>query len=205
VSARVTALFAAVLVLGATSIRALEPVPPHVHEHAATPAPDPLPGASLYRLEVGLEAVGRGRVPLAALAGRPAVVTMFYSSCTSVCPMLTLAMQRTERALEPAARHRAVFVMVSLDPARDSLERLGAFAREHRLDPARWLIARASEEDVRSLAAALGIRYRQLPDGSFNHSSVMTLLDRDGVPLTRTQVLAAVDDAFVASLRSALH
>jgi protein SCO1/2 len=57
---------------------------------------------------------------------------------------------------------------------------------------------------VRAIAAALGIRYRQLPDKSFSHSSVITLLDRDGVPAARTQVLAAEDPGFVASLRAQL-
>jgi protein SCO1/2 len=57
---------------------------------------------------------------------------------------------------------------------------------------------------VRAIAAALGIRYRQLPDLSFSHSSVITLLDRDGVPVTRTQAPVAEGPAFLASRRAQL-
>jgi len=78
-----------------------------------------------------------------------------------------------------------------------------AFAAEHHLPPT-FIVAHAAAGDVRTIAAALGIRYRQLPDLSFSHSSVITLLDRDGVPAARTQVLAAEDPAFVASLRATL-
>jgi protein SCO1/2 len=162
--------------------------------HRAPPAPGPLPGGSLYQLEASLEASDGTRLPLAALRGRPVVVTLFYSTCTSVCPMLTLSMQRTLAALDE--REQAA--------TRDEPARLAEFARSHHLGAA-FLVAHASATDVRAIAAALGIRYRQLPDGSFSHASVLTLLDRDGVPLARTQVLAAADEAFIATLRATLR
>jgi protein SCO1/2 len=172
--------------------------------HRAPPAPGPLPGGSLYQLEASLEASDGTRLPLAALRGRPVVVTLFYSTCTSVCPMLTLSMQRTLAALDEREQAATRFVMISLDAERDEPARLAEFARSHHLGAA-FLVAHASATDVRAIAAALGIRYRQLPDGSFSHASVLTLLDRDGVPLARTQVLAAADEAFIATLRATLR
>jgi len=190
--------------LAAALAGAAEPAHVHEHEHA-TEAPAPLPGGSLYQLGVALDAAGGSSLALDSLRGGPVVVTMFYSSCTTVCPMLTLAMQHIAAGLEPAERERVRFLMVSLDAARDTPARLAEFAAEHHLPQPPFLVAHAAAADVRTLAAALGIRYRQLPDGSFSHSSLITLLDRDGVATARTQVLAAEDPGFVASVRAQLR
>ena len=196
-------LWAAAALLGAAPLAAEEPA--HAHVHGAAPAPAALPGGSLYQLGVGLDAAGAGRLALDSLRGGPVVVTMFYSSCTTVCPMLTLAMQRLAAGLDEHQRGRVRFLMVSLDAERDSPPRLEEFAASHHLPRPPFIVAHAAAADVRAIAAALGIRYRQLPDLSFSHSSVITLLDRDGVPQARTQVLAAEDPGFVASLKAQLQ
>jgi protein SCO1 len=177
--------------------------PAHVHVHEAE-APAVLPGTSLYQLGVTLDAAGGARLALDSLRGGPVVVTMFYSTCTTVCPMLTLAMQRIAAGLDEGERARVRFVMVSLDAARDTPARLEEFAADHHLQRPPFVVAHAATADVRSIAAALGIRYRQLPDSSFSHSSLITLLDRDGVPVARAQLLAAEDPGFVASVRAQL-
>jgi protein SCO1/2 len=175
------------------------------HAGEAPPAADPLPGRSLYRLDVTLDPVGGPSTRLGAFAGRPVVITMFYSSCTVVCPVLTMSMQRLEAALVPADRERVRFVMVSLDDAHDTPEVLAAFATTHHLDPGRWTVARAGARNVRLLAAGLGIRYRRLPDGSFSHSSVITVLDAQGVATARSDDLGGTDPALLAALRAALQ
>ena len=56
------------------------------------------------------------------------------------------------------------------------------------------------------MAGALGIRYRQLADGEFNHTSMLVLLDADGRILARTeQVGSQPDPEFVAAVRRALR
>jgi len=166
----------------------------------APPAAAVLPGDSLYQLDVRLDPAGGGALAWSSLAGRPVVVALFYSSCTVMCPMLTHAMQRLEHDL--AAGSTARFVMISLDDEHDTPEHLAAFARKEGLAPDRWLIAHASRADVRTLAAALGVRYRRLPDGSYSHSTVITLLDRDGRRLAATEQVAGEDAAFLARLNA---
>jgi protein SCO1/2 len=49
------------------------------------------------------------------------------------------------------------------------------------------------------------VRYKQLPNGDFNHSSVLILLDADGRILARTEKIGSVPDpAFLAAVRKAL-
>ena len=58
---------------------------------------------------------------------------------------------------------------------------------------------------VRTLAAALGIRYRAQPDGTFNHTSALILLDRDGRIVARSEVTGLQPDPhFVATVRAHL-
>jgi protein SCO1/2 len=171
---------------------------------AAVSAPADLPGESVYQLSMPLvDQDGRAR-SLQELRGAPVLITMFYASCDNVCPMIAYHMQRIERALTEAERGQLRVVMVSFDPARDTPEALRAFARGHHVDASRWLIARAEENDVRSLAAVLGIRYREIGDGVFNHSSVITLLDAQGVIRARTADLKSVDAEFVDAVRASL-
>jgi protein SCO1/2 len=76
---------------------------------------------------------------------------------------------------------------------------------KRRLDPARWTLARTEAAGVRKLAAVLGVRYRALADGEFNHTSALVLLDRDGRVLARTEKLGSVPDpAFLAAVKAAL-
>lgn len=164
--------------------------------HAAAPL-KPLPSDSIYQLSVPL--VNQDGVPsqLADRRGGPLLITMFYSSCQFVCPRILEALKRTGDALTPAERRRVPVVAITFDPARDDLAALKGVAAEHHLDPAQWTLARADLRDVRKLAAILGIQYRELPSGDFNHTSVLILLDADGRIAGKTFTLGAADPAFV--------
>ncbi|MDP3857353.1 MAG: SCO family protein [Stagnimonas sp.] len=162
-----------------------------------------LPGDSLYQLEIGLVSQDGQPRTLALYRGQPTMISMFYGSCPRVCPLLIANIRRMEQQLPERERGRLRVLLVSLDPDRDSPDKLLELARRHQVDLARWTLARAEAADVRKLAAALGIRYRQLPDGEFNHSTVISLLDPEGRIQKQTSVVAALDPEFVAALRQA--
>ena len=200
-------LFTAATMAGnaASGPRALAPavddnktVVDHSH-HAMTPAAD-VPGESLFQLPVHFTTAGGEHLMLDDYRGAPLVVTMFYGTCKAACPLLARAMTATAQALPPASRDKVRFLMVTLDPQRDTIEELQRFAREYQLDAPRYAVARTDADGVRLLAAALGIRYRTLPDGMISHSSILTALDADGVPRARTERLAEADPQFVGAV-----
>lgn len=167
-------------------------------------AAPPLPPESTYRLgDVYTDQAGRD-FRLADGRGAPRVVAMFYTSCKFVCPLIVDSAKGVERGLAPAERARVGFLLVSLDPARDDVAALKSVFDKRRLDPARWTLARTDPAGVRRLAAVLGIRYRPLADGEFNHTSALVLLDAEGRVLARTEQLGAVPDpAFLAAVKAA--
>lgn len=162
-----------------------------------------LPGDSIYQLATPLTLQDGRAEKLAMNRGHSTVISMFYGSCPHVCPALIATIRQMEKGLPEAQRARLRVLMISIDPQRDTPEHLSAVAQRHRLDLARWSLAQVPEAEVRKLAAALGIQYRKLADGNFNHSTLITLLDLDGRIAAQTSLLGRMDPSFVARLDAA--
>ena len=156
----------------------------------------PLPANSIYQLPVSFTDQQGRTSRLEDWRGKPLMISMFYSSCQFVCPRIVEALKRTEERVAPQQAQLPV-LMVSFDPARDDTAALHAMAEERYLDPKLWTLARTDARSVRKLAAALGIQYRELPSGEFNHSSVIILLDTQGRIVGKTSTLGEADPAFV--------
>ena len=168
-------------------------------------AADALPGDSVYLLDDAFSDQAGKPFKLADRRGRPQLVAMFYTSCRYICPLIVDSAKGVEHALSPAERARLGVLLVSLDPARDDTAALASVARKRQLDPARWTLARTDAGAVRRVAALLGVRYRALADGEFNHTSALVLLDAEGRVLARTERLGPVPDpAFLAAVKAAL-
>jgi len=161
-----------------------------------------LAGDSLYQLPIDLETDSGAHIALSSFRGKPLVVTMFYADCNSVCPMLTNQLQNLKKRLRPRARANTHILMVSLDPSHDTPAALADFGRRHHIGGSTWTLARTDPDTVRVLAAVLGVRYRQLPDQTFNHSTTITLANPDGVIQARTVGVLASDAELITAADS---
>ena len=158
---------------------------------------------SVYDLEASWrDQDGRDRV-LASLRGKPRVVAMVYTRCTHTCPAIVAEMKRLEAALDSAGRAQVGFVLVSLDPERDTPEQLKAFATSMRLPPDAWTLLTGDEGAVRELAALLGIRYRAEADAQISHSNTYLVLDAGGSMVHRQDGVGSGTEAALARLRAA--
>ena len=186
---------------------ALAAPPKHAHVPAAKSSaakPAALPGDSVYQLAAPLTDQQGRRFDWRARRGTPQVVTMFYTSCQYICPLIVDSGKAIERQLTSAERARIGLLLVSMDPQRDTPQALAKVAAQRKLDPQRWTLARPEPDDVRAIAGVLGIRYRALADGEFNHTSALVLLDPDGRVLARTEKVGSQPDPeFVAAVRQA--
>ena len=171
---------------------------------AAQPVPT-LPGDSIYQLPLPLtDSSGQTR-DWRTLRGKPRLVSMFYANCQYICPLIIESGKAVERQLTPAQQKKLGVVLISMDPARDNPDALTKVADQRKLDTTRWMLASPRTDDVRSVAGVLGIRYRQLADGEFNHSSVLILVDANGRILARTEKIGSQPDPeFVAAVRKAM-
>lgn len=169
---------------------------------AGAATPKSIPGNSVYQLHAALTDQDGRPFDLESLRGTPVLVSMFYSSCQMVCPMVFETIHSTLKALPADERSEVKVVMVSFDPARDSVAVLKKTAAVRNCD-AQWTLARGDESTSRKIAAALNIQYRRLSDGEFNHSTIISLLDREGRIAARTGKLGTVDAALVKAMHEA--
>ena len=163
-----------------------------------------LPATSVYRLDVPLVDQDGRALRFGEKRGSPMLVSMFYTSCKYVCPLIIDTLLATDRAVDPAERARLGVLVVSFDPDRDDPPALKHVADKRRLDVPRWTLARTEAPNVRKLAAVLGVQYRALADREINHTSALVLLDAEGRIIARTDKLGEVDPEFVAKVKATL-
>jgi len=172
---------------------------------AAAPALLPLPRDSVYQSNAQFTDAQSRRFAWSTMRGHAQLVSMFYTSCKFVCPMIVDSGKAIEQSLSVGERARLGVTLISLDPKRDTPEVLARMRLQRDLDSARWTLARPDPQDVRAIAGLLGIRYRALADGEFNHTTVLVLLDADGRVIARTEHVGGLPDpAFLAAVRRTL-
>lgn len=172
---------------------------------AVAQAAPPLPPDSLYHLPATLTDTGGKDFKLADRRGRVQLVTMFYGTCRFACPLIIETLKGLDRGLTEEEKAKVDLLLISFDPARDTVPALRAIAVERKIDKPRWTMARAEPDDVRKIAAMLEVKYRQLEDGEFNHTNVVALLDEEGRIVARTEKIGPVPDpAFLSQVKAAL-
>lgn len=160
-------------------------------------------GPSVYELELALTDQDGAALSLDAFRGRPVVLSMFYGTCPYACPTLISDIKRALAQLEPDQRAEYRVLLVSFDPDRDTPKALKGLADLHQVDQPEWRFTRAADGMERDLAAVLGIKYKKLPSGGIQHTSLISVLDARGVVRHRSESSPDADEAaLVRALRA---
>jgi len=120
------------------------------------------------------------KVSIGDLRGKTQVFTMIFANCTYACPILANDMRRIASELTEDELKDVQFTLVSIDPERDTPERLMQFAQDQNLNLAHFQLLTGERSDIDDLAALTGFRYKKEPDGSFSHSNIITILNEEG-------------------------
>lgn len=166
-----------------------------------------LPDSSLYHLDSKWQRDDGTRSELVDLRGGVKVISMFFTGCDNLCPMLLGQLKSLERALPAGIKDEVGFVLVSMDSKDDTPIALRRYRKESDLSPERWTLLRGSADDTRELAALLGVKYTpKQDDGQMGHTGLIAILDRDGAVLAKTASLGSKDDIknYVARLTRAV-
>ena len=118
---------------------------------------------------------------LADLRGKPLVISLVYTSCSSICPVTT---EHLHDAVDDARRilgdDSFTVLTFGFDASGDKPSRLRAFSNIHRLNRMTgWHIASADAETTEALLKELGFSWRDAA-GGFDHPSQTTILDAEG-------------------------
>ena len=180
-----------------------------VRDDAPAPAGSGV-ATGLERYEIGGEfelTNQRGeRMRLSDLKGRALVMFFGYTFCPDVCPATLARVREVRAALPPEDAARFTGVLVSVDPARDTPERLGQYVEF--FDPA-FVGLTGSEDEIEDIARRYGAQF-VIPEGQpedsylVNHSTVAYLID----PLGYVRAIYYGDepvDAIAANVREVLE
>jgi protein SCO1 len=83
------------------------------------------------------------------LLGKVCVVSVFFSCCTTACPITQNAMARLQENL--AGWPDVLLISINVYPGHDSQSIIAEFAHDHHADPARWLFLHGNEKDIYDL------------------------------------------------------
>ena len=153
----------------------LREVAPHSWSGTAFADPDPAPAFTGLSFDSGEPA------DLARYEGKVVVVFFGYTSCPDVCP---LTLSRVARAIDGLGdrSNDVQLVMLSVDPARDTLDHLGEYLR---LFDDRFVGVGGDLDAVANVAASYGVFFENQPpddDGFYevDHTSTLLGIDREG-------------------------
>lgn len=178
-----TIVLAAVLVLGgATASASTRPTPDHasavLDEAAALKTSQAALGGMLgdYRLRDS-----RGKsLNLAGLRGRPLVVSMIYTSCADICPMITQSLADVvDIAREALGGDSFTVLTIGFDSRVDTPERMRLFGREQGVGDNDWLLLSGDSATIEALSADLGFTFAPSIKG-FDHLMQTTVVDGQG-------------------------
>lgn len=146
--------------------------------------------------------------PVALSDFRDEIVLLYfgYTACPDICPTNLAIIGYALKQLTPAEREQVQVLFVSVDPARDDLQRLTEYAAY--FDP-RILGITGSEAAVAEAAARYGAAYRRTEAGDsamgylVDHSAFTYVIDQDG-ELVDTLPHATPAETIIARLRELL-
>jgi protein SCO1 len=122
------------------------------------------------------------------LEGKVVVADFFFTRCPTICPQLTRNMKRMQDGISNAQRVGSTqadfvhFISLSVDPERDSVAALKAWANRFQIDPQNWWLLTGKKKEIYDLSIdhmKLGLVDGQGIDTSFFHTDYMVLIDKN--------------------------
>lgn len=121
------------------------------------------------------------RVHLSDYAGKPLLISLIFSSCYHVCPVVTRYLAKAVDIAQEALGEDSFHVItVGFDVANDTPETMAVFARKQGIDVSGWDSLSGTQETIDRLTEELGFIYFPSPRG-FDHIVQVTVVDRGGV------------------------
>ena len=120
------------------------------------------------------------------LRGSVWVASFVFTRCTGPCPQVSSTVARLQAELKDEAGLK--FVTFTVDPTRDDLAALNAYAKSRGADPKRWLFLTGDEATIHQL---MRDQFKQAierktgadvqPGDEFGHSTRLLVVDKAGV------------------------
>jgi protein SCO1 len=115
------------------------------------------------------------------LRGKVVVVNFIFTTCTDVCPLFTAHFAQLQRAFKSGPAGDLFFVSITTDPQVDSPKVLKSYAQRYGADFQNWAFLTGTDAQLKPVWKGFGIRVINKGRGLVQHTSLTTVLDREGI------------------------
>lgn len=125
-------------------------------------------------------------VTLDSLRGKIIIADFFFTHCPTICPALTLNMKKMAESIHNGKRvgdrtnKEVHFLSFSIDPERDSVERLKYWADRYQVNPEQWWLLTGDKKMIYDFVInelKVGVVDGMGIDTNFIHSDRFVLID----------------------------
>ena len=160
---------------------------------------------SLYDLKTNWRDTENNKTDVSIAKGSYTIIAMVYTGCAQACPMTISKIKEIEKDFSKAKFTDLKIVLASFDVKNDRPPKLKKYQTERKLNPDQWkFLSAETEDDARKLAVTLGISYKDIGDGDFSHSNLITLLDPNGKIVASINSLNASTEPLIDGLKESL-
>ena len=133
------------------------------------------------------------------IKGKIVIINSMFTSCNSVCPPMTLNLQRIQDWLGDRLGKDVVILSLSVDPAVDSPQVLKAFAQKYKAKPG-WHFLTGKKENIELALRKFG----QYVESRDDHYTLM-LIGNDRTNLWKKALGMARPDALIEVVESVIN
>lgn len=147
-----------------------------------------------------------GPVDTRTLRGKVLLISFGYTHCPDVCPASLAAAAQALNALGAAEREKVRLIMVSVDPERDTPQRLAEYAAYFHPE---MIAVTGSREEIDAVVRAYGAGYVRQPagaDGSYavDHTTRTYVVAPDGRLVAQLELGTSVEK-YVETVRGLMQ
>ena len=138
---------------------------------------------------------------LADMRGKPLVISMIFTSCHHVCPMITKNLGGAiDIAHEALGEDSFSVITVGFDWAVDTPDRMRLYASERNIDVPGWHFVAGDSISIGELSRSLGFQFFPSAKG-FDHLTQTTVIDADGIVYRQIYGVDIEPTSFVEPLK----
>lgn len=127
--------------------------------------------------------------------GKIIVLSMIYTSCDYSCPLITRKLKQIYKKTSKKTLKNTQFLMVTFDPKTDTPKKLKEYSLAQKLDESRFALLTSNSENAHILGLTIGFQYKQMPDGNYSHSNLVTIFDKNGAMVHQQDIGKSTDAA----------
>jgi protein SCO1/2 len=122
-------------------------------------------------------------VQLSDFKGKVLLVGFIFTTCSGTCPATTSRMVQIQQELSRRGDlkdGKVHLLSITVDPARDTPEKLRDYLKLYNADPATWTMLTGAADDVTKTLTAWNMWAKPAANGQLDHPSRVYLVDHKG-------------------------